>query len=148
MFHYSLLHLPSFDINTETLDEIFKNISEIVPEAQGWQVNIVFVEPYRIKNLNKEYRKKDSITDVLSFHYYEDFSKLEKNDTAGEIVLCEEKILSQGKEYQLGSEKEFYKLIIHATLHLLWYDHENDSDYEVMKALEEKVWQAIFLESK
>jgi probable rRNA maturation factor len=69
--------------------------------------------------LNKTYRKKDSVTDVLSFHYFEDFSGLKKNDIAGEIVLCEEVLKKQAIEYVLGEEKEFYKLIIHSVLHII-----------------------------
>jgi ssRNA-specific RNase YbeY (16S rRNA maturation enzyme) len=45
--------------------------------------------------LNNDYRQKDSVTDVLSFHYYEDFSDLEVEETAGEVILCESKIYSQ-----------------------------------------------------
>jgi probable rRNA maturation factor len=69
--------------------------------------------------LNKIYRKKDSVTDVLSFHYFDDFSELKKSDIAGEIVLCEEVVKKQAVEYGLGEEKEFYKLIIHSVLHIL-----------------------------
>ena len=37
-------------------------------------LNIVFVDQNHIKELNGKYRKKDNVTDVLSFHYYDDFS--------------------------------------------------------------------------
>jgi len=45
--------------------------------------------------LNKTYRHIDKATDVLSFHYYEDFSGLRDEDIAGELIFCEEKIVSQ-----------------------------------------------------
>jgi rRNA maturation RNase YbeY len=51
--------------------------------------------------LNNTYRQKDYVTDVLSFHYFEDFSQLKANDTAGEIILNEGKIKSQAIEYGL-----------------------------------------------
>jgi probable rRNA maturation factor len=81
---------------------------------------------------------------VLSFHYFEDFSPLKKNDIAGEIVLCEEVLRQQAIEYGLGEEKEFYKLVIHSVLHILGFDHETDEEYEEMKKLEEEVWGVIF----
>jgi probable rRNA maturation factor len=59
----------------------------------------VFVSDEEIQYLNKTYREKDSVTDVLSFHYFEDFSNLQKDDIAGELIFCESKILSQAKEY-------------------------------------------------
>ena len=48
-----------------------------------------------------------------------------------EIVMCEEKILSQAEEYGLWEEKEFYKLLIHSILHIIGYDHEKDNDYVI-----------------
>ncbi len=144
MFNYNLLQNPSFRINTKTIDTIFKIISKIVQKTQKWTLNIVFLDPDSIKNLNKNYRKIDKTTDVLSFHYFNNFSNLKKDDIAWEIILNQEKIIFQGKEYWLWEEKEFYKLIIHSTLHILWYDHENDNDYKIMSKLEKTIWQELF----
>ena len=119
-------------------------MSNIVCKAQKWTLNIVFVDKDSIQKLNNTYRKTDKITDVLSFTYHDDFTKLNNEDIAWEIILCEEKIKSQAKEYWLWEEKEFYKLIIHSTLHILWYDHELDKDYKKMQQLEEKIWQKVF----
>jgi probable rRNA maturation factor len=60
------------------------------------------------------------------------------------LVFCEEKIKSQGLEYGLWEEKEFYKLLIHSILHIIWYDHEDDNDYIIMKSIEEEVWNKIY----
>ena len=37
----------------------------------------------------------DKPTDVLSFHYYDDFSQLTDDDIAGEVILCEELVIEQ-----------------------------------------------------
>jgi probable rRNA maturation factor len=58
-------------------------------------INIVFLDDNSIKNLNKKYRNIDSSTDVLSFHYFDDFSTLNKDEIAGEIILSLEKITEQ-----------------------------------------------------
>jgi ssRNA-specific RNase YbeY (16S rRNA maturation enzyme) len=42
----------------------------------------VFLDDDSIKNLNKNYRNIDKTTDVLSFHYFEDFSNIDENETA------------------------------------------------------------------
>ena len=144
MFSLKILTLPSFWVDTKIIDEIAKVISKTVKKSQKWTLNLVFVDSNSIKNLNNVYRKKNYITDVLSFHYFDDFSDLKKSDVAGEIVFCEEKIISQGKEYWLWTEKEFYKLLIHSVLHILWYDHEEDGDYEIMKEIEKIIWENIF----
>jgi probable rRNA maturation factor len=98
-----------------------------------------------IQELNKMHRGIDKTTDVLSFHYFEDFTDLKDDEIAGEIIMSETKILSQAKEYGNTSEAEFAKLLIHSTLHLLGYDHENDEEYEEMHIEEQKI-EKILLE--
>jgi probable rRNA maturation factor len=66
---------------------------------------------------------------------------LSKKDIAWELIFSEAKIVLQWEEYWLWSEKEFYKLLIHSILHILGYDHEKESDYKVMQALENEIWQ-------
>lgn len=144
MFQYTLLSSPSFSIDETVVQSIFNTIGNTLLESQNGTLNIVFVSDEEIQYLNKTYREKDSVTDVLSFHYFEDFSDLKKDDIAGELIFCESKILSQWDEYWLGSEKEFYKLLIHSILHILWYDHETDEEYEEMQSLEDKIAQKVF----
>ena len=144
MFSYNIIQQPSFKYKTESIDNIFKSISKTVSKTQKWILNIVFLDNDSIKNLNNNYRGINKSTDVLSFHYFEDFSWLKNNDLAWEIVLSEEKIISQWIEYKLWTEKEFYKLIIHSILHILWYDHELDNEYKEMQDLEDKIWKEVF----
>jgi len=144
MFSYNITSIPVFNINKKTIDNIFIYISNTVSIKQLWTLNIVFLDTNSIKNLNKEYRWIDKVTDVLSFHYYSNFSKLKKDEIAWEIIMCEEKIISGWKEYKLWSEKEFYKLLIHSILHIIWYDHEKENDYKIMSKLENKIWAEVF----
>ena len=145
MFGYQIIWTPAFNYTKKYIDEIFKICSKTVDKKQNWILNIVFVDASRIKDLNKNYRKKDTPTDVLSFHYYDDFNTLKKDEIAWEIVLCEEIIKKQGQEYGLGTEKEFYKLLIHSILHILGHDHEEENEYKMMRNLEEKIWEEIFI---
>lgn len=144
MFQYILNNKPSFSIDEKIIDEIFTCISNNVWESQNGTLTIVFLDDDSIQNLNKTYRNIDKTTDVLSFHYYDDFSDLWDDDIAGEVILSESKILSQAKQYWLWEEKEFYKLLIHSILHILWYDHEQDNDYKIMQAKEDLIWQEVF----
>lgn len=144
MFKYNMINIPSFEINKNTIDKIFLTIYKLVNISQKWIINIVFLDSKSIKNLNNKYRNINSNTDVLSFHYYDDFSLISDKDTAWEIILSEKKILSQAIKYWLWNEKEFYKLIIHSILHILWYNHELDNDYISMQKVEDKIWQEVF----
>jgi len=144
MFNYSLLSKPKISIDRITIDTILKTISKTIEKKQYWTINLIFLAPVSIKNLNNKYRKINKNTDVLSFAYYDNFNNLNNNDIAWELIFSEEKIKIQALEYGLGEEKEFYKLLIHSMLHLLWYDHEKDDEYKVMKNQEEKIWKQIF----
>lgn len=95
MFSLQVLENPTFHYTQNVLDEISSIISNTIDRAQNGTLNIVFMSPEGIQNLNKTYRNIDACTDVLSFHYFDDFSLLQDTDVAGELVFCEEKIISQ-----------------------------------------------------
>lgn len=144
MFNYKIINSPDFEIDQNIIKMIFDNIQILENKIFNWTLNIVFVDSNTIKELNNNYRKKDEITDVLSFNYYSEFELLKDEDIAWELVFCEEKIKSQAIEYWLWEEKEFYKLLIHSVLHIIWYDHINDEDYEVMNKKEKIIWDKIY----
>ena len=145
MFGYSLVHTPDFNIDTKVIDNILTAICKIVEQKQFWVLNIVFLNKKSVQELNKAHRGIDKPTDVLSFHYFDDFSELTGDDIAWEIILCTEILLEQAIEYWLGDAGEFYKLLIHSVLHILWYDHEKDDEYEIMHRLELAVASEVWI---
>lgn len=146
MFTPSLLNPPtSFAPRPEIIETVFRAVSDQIDIAQAGTVNIAFLGDNEIQELNKTYRGIDKTTDVLSFHYFDDFEGLEDQEIAGEIIMSEAKILAQAEEYGNTPEAEFAKLLIHSTLHLLGYDHEDDEDYVEMHTEEQKI-EKILLE--
>ena len=83
-------------------------------EGKEFDLSIALVGPGRIKELNKKYRKKNRVTDVLSFLY---------NDS-GEIIICPTKVKENAKRFKSTFEKELARVLIHGILHLFGYDHE------------------------
>ena len=82
MFSYKIIKSPSFSISTKVIDNIFKVILDNIKGSQNGVLNIVFVSPDEIQALNNQYRKKDSATDVLSFHYFDEFSDISDDEIA------------------------------------------------------------------
>ena len=76
--------------------------------------------------LNKNYRNKNSATDVLSFPMFDDFSNVEMvtDVPLGDIVISLERAAKQGYEIGHSLYHEVAFLCVHSTLHLLGYDHE------------------------
>ena len=107
MFNYTLVNQPKFEFKEDVLKNIFKKVEKFVKKPQSGNINIVFLNNEEIRDLNKKYRWIDKSTDVLSFHYYQNFQNFEKYDTVWEVILSEQKILSQSEEYGITIEKEF-----------------------------------------
>ena len=81
--------------------------------------------------LNREYRKRDYATNVLSFVYQDAPQGL-----AGDIVLCAPVIQREAAEQGKPLAAHYAHLVIHGALHLQGYDHEDDSEAEAMEAHE------------
>lgn len=133
MFSHELLSSPAdFVLDTGRISEIFAYIAQVVDIPQKGIMNIAFLSDDEIQVLNREYRQIDRTTDVLSFHYFDDFSAVEEDMIAGEIIMSESRILTQASEHGHTARQECEILIIHGILHILGFDHEDDDDYVEM----------------
>lgn len=102
--------------------------------------NIIFVEDEEIHSINREYRKVDRITDVISFAF-EDNEDLRYNDIRilGDIYICIPQMKRQAVEYGHSEKRELSFLACHGLLHLLGYDHMEPEDEKVMFSLQELI---------
>ena len=120
------------NLTTVKIDkEFFKEITEKVLEGEKKKeanLSIALVGQGRIRELNKRYRGKNRITDVLAFP--------NRELGLGEIVICLREVKKNAKRFSSTFEKELARVLIHGILHLLGYDHEK-SEAQVKK-MEEK----------
>ena len=103
-------------------------------------LNIVIVDNEKIREINKEYRNKDAVTDVIYFAF-EEVKDVNYEDVRflGEIYISYERCKEQAKDYGHSVRREFCYLAVHGLLHLLGYDHMTEEDKKVMRALEEEI---------
>ena len=118
---------------------VFQNFAETavgeIPEAKKKRVSIAFVSDRNMRELNKNFRAKNSTTDVLSFPFEADeFDS--SADYLGDIAISIEQAERQAKENNLDLETEIKQLILHGILHLCGYDHETDNGEMNAKELE------------
>jgi probable rRNA maturation factor len=85
-------------------------------EASG-AVNVVFCSDYTIRKLNREYRGKDRVTDVLAFEFHDP-------DLLGEIYISLHRAAVQARRFGLSYEQEVERLFVHGLFHLLGYTHD------------------------
>jgi probable rRNA maturation factor len=81
------------------------------------------------RELNRDFRKKDYATNVLTFVYGDD-------PLEGDIVLCAPVVEREAAEQGKSFEAHVAHLVVHGMLHLQGYDHEKQKDALVMEALE------------
>ncbi len=123
-------NLTAFEVDTNLLR---KTIDAVLcgERKKEKEISVAIVGEKKMRELSKIYRGKDYATDVLSFFYNE-------QNFLGEIVICPEKMKNEE-----DFTKEICRVTIHGTLHLLGYDHGNDSDEEEMKDKEKNYLKAI-----
>ena len=103
-------------------------------------VNIIIVDNDRIKCINKDYRNKDKETDVISFALEDDDTFIELPvRVLGDIYISIDKVKSQASDYGHSEKREICFLVVHGILHLLGYDHMNESDEKNMFSKQDKI---------
>lgn len=107
-------------------------------KSKNINVSLAIVDPKEIRKLNRIYRKKDSVTDVLSFSEYKSFDEIKKETNEeiflGEIILCYNDIKKYSKKEKINFEEELAKVVSHGILHLLGFKHGKE-----MFGIQEKV---------
>jgi len=123
-----------------------KKISKTIKffEDKNVAFTILLTNSLNIKKLNKEFRKKNKSTDVLSFPSFS-FKNLKsikkKNIYIGDIATSYEVIYSRSKKKNFLDE--FDKVWIHGLLHLIGYDHIKNKDYYKMIKIEKRILNSI-----
>ena len=105
--------------------------------------NIIFVTNEEIHKINKEYRKVDRVTDVISFAL-EDNKDIEYKDfrLLGDIYIAIDVDYEQAIEYNHSREREVCFLATHGLLHLLGYDHMTEEEEKEMFGKQEELLNA------
>jgi len=107
-------------------------LTAVAPARARGEVSLAFVSDAASRALNREYRRTDAPTDVLSF-------PSEEPRFLGDIVIAEGVARRQARRagHEFGVEARV--LALHGLLHLLGYDHEQDADGGRMRALEARL---------
>jgi probable rRNA maturation factor len=125
---------------------LFEKIIKLVLEAERKQgkISVVLVDSQEIKKINKKYRGKNEITDVISFSNKDiknNFVLPPKEKQLGEIFLCPKELEKIAKTTDSDLNSEIIKSFIHGLLHLLGYDHLKKNERLKMERKEKKYFQ-------
>lgn len=145
---------------TEELETVIKEAVATTLDTLEWsnvavQVSVTITDNEKIREINSIYRKIDRETDVLSFPIIEFSPEGEAlinegdydGDTLllGDIMLSLEKAKAQSEEYGHSLIREVGFLSLHSALHLMGFDHIEEDDAVIMRALEKEIAEKMDL---
>lgn len=124
----------------------YKNFAQV----QEYELSILFTNNNRLQALNKEFRSKESTTNVLSFpdididwRHILEFKVNLNYMYLGDIAFAYQTIEDEAIEKNISFLDHFKHLLVHAILHLLGYDHNSDEEAEAIESLEIKILNAL-----
>ncbi|WP_209123011.1 rRNA maturation RNase YbeY [Alkalihalobacillus sp. BA299] len=140
-----------------TKDQILltKNILIEAAKMEGLtgptEISVTFVDDNRIQEINRDYRGKDTPTDVISFALNEEGEEEiqiidpEGPNVLGDIIISIPRTIEQSHNYEHSFERELGFLLVHGFLHLLGYNHHTEEEEKRMFSRQEEILNAYGL---
>ncbi len=126
-----ITNLTRRKINEKIFQEVFSAAQKIL-KGKIKETSLVLTDNERIKEINKKYRRKNEITDVLSF------------EELNEIFISLSRAQAQARERKIGLNCELTRLFVHGIVHLAGYDHEKSAKKaERMFAIEGRILRSL-----
>jgi len=114
-----------------------------VPRADSLEVCVVLADDPFVHDLNNRYRGKDKATNVLSFPSGLAMLDPSAPRALGDVVLAFETVSAEAQAMGKALRAHVAHLVVHGTLHLLGYTHEDDEDGDIMTAAERAAMEAV-----
>lgn len=128
-------------IRESVVCRVVQELLDFVREADS-EVSIEFIGDTRMRRLNRDYRRKDSTTDVLAFASREAGGP--PSPILGDVVVSVPTAIRQAESIGHSLNEELVRLLIHGLLHLIGYDHErSEVEARKMKRKEEALWKHV-----
>ncbi|MCL1880098.1 MAG: rRNA maturation RNase YbeY [Actinomycetia bacterium] len=139
---FDMTYAPSGIPLTGLLDDLeglalYVLTAENAPETG--ELSVSFVDTQKMRELNRQYRNVDRPTNVLSFAIDPDMEEGQDLLLLGDVIIAPQVAEAAAQEYQCSLQEELQLLLVHGILHILGYDHIDDSEAEVMEAHEDEL---------
>ena len=125
----------------------FKKICKSFPKKYQFinkkiSFSVLLSNNKNIKKLNKEFRKKNKSTDILSFPFSKKIN-LSKKTYLGDIIISFNYIDKPKSQKLQFFKKKLIKIFIHGFLHLLSFNHIKNKDYKKMLKEEKLIYKSV-----
>jgi len=102
-------------------------------------INIIFTNDDEIRQINLDFRLKNSTTDVISFP----LTQKKKAYAGGDVFISVDTAKRDAEKYGFDLDDELSRLLVHGTLHIIGYDHIKRKEEKLME-IKEKKYRHIF----
>ena len=133
---------------TQMVQDILAYAADYLELEENCAMSVIIVDNEEIQNINREYRQKDAVTDVISFALEEsvvedDFPAIQEvmdeSRELGDIFVSFQRAQEQAVEYGHSFKRELGFLVVHGFLHLNGYDHMTDEEEAEMFDLQRDI---------
>ena len=130
-------NLEGLSCSEKNVLKLIELLIEVEPslekQLKSRHVNLTFITKNEIKELNSKFLNKNQPTNVLSFPSTgSDFDER----LLGDIAICPEIISNEADDQNKDRQNHLFHIILHSLLHLVGYDHQEDSSAEKMESIE------------
>jgi len=141
MIKLDIGEIPKIDITINELKSIASEAYAVLGLKGEAVLELDFISDDEIKDLNKRFRNKDSVTDVLSFPMLDGdiLNRHFDGEILGNIVIAHSFAQKRAIEFGHSLKREIGYLFLHGLLHLLGFDHDSDKNKKLMRETEEKI---------
>ncbi len=133
------------ELKTKEYEKLIKKVLKKIRRKN--EFNIIFVDNDEIQRINREFRKIDKVTDVISFALCDDKDIVITREL-GDVFICLNRAFEQASDYGHSIEREVAFLAVHGYLHLCGYDHMTEEDEKIMFAKQDEILNAAGIERK
>lgn len=130
-------HVPAAKLVQTWLDAAHQHLVDndlLSFKVKRPEVCVRIVDEAESQTLNHEYRDKNKPTNVLSFE--SDIPEFVRSNLVGDLVICASVVKQEANEQQKAVTHHWAHMCVHGYLHLQGFDHIDNSEAEVMEALE------------
>lgn len=133
---------------TQMVQDVLAYAADYLELEENCAMSVIIVDNEEIQNINREYRQKDAVTDVISFALEESVAEddfpaiqevMDESRELGDIFVSFQRAQEQAVEYGHSFKRELGFLVVHGFLHLNGYDHMTDEEEAEMFDLQRDI---------
>ena len=138
------IYYESEDFKLDAPEDVVTSILEYGEKKLNMNGNfsLSFVDSQEIQSLNRDYRAKDEVTDILTFSQEdgEEFPSFTDEKEYGDVFINLDRMKENAHEFSSSEREELLRLCLHGLLHLTGHNHAtNDFEKEEMLILQEQL---------